>query len=132
MPSWVGRATQYETHVYPFGLPDGLGGYLAPFRWPRHVRPWSAGLDAAFGVRSAVSAARQRSVQWDGGHIWLQNPYLQFFTGDTHLQTEFSIDPSILTRWRQRIGEERIELLLALTIEAARAAGLIKRASLEK
>tara|TARA_B110001454_G_scaffold214618_2_gene234698 strand:- start:4414 stop:4833 length:420 start_codon:yes stop_codon:yes gene_type:complete len=42
------------------------------------------------------------------------------------------IDPSSLTRWRKRIGEEGVELLLAVTIEEARAAGLIKRASLDK
>jgi IS5 family transposase len=60
-------------------------------------------------------------------NTWLENPYWQFFTGETYLQTELPIDPSSLTRWRQRIGEEGVELLLAVTIEAARAAGLIKR-----
>lgn len=62
----------------------------------------------------------------------LENPYWQFFTGETYLQTELPIDPSSLTRWRQRIGEEGVELLLAVTIEAAKAAGLIKRASTDK
>ena len=65
-------------------------------------------------------------------NTWLENPYWQFFTGETYLQTELPIDPSSLTRWRQRIGEEGVELLLAVTIEAARAAGLIKRSSLDK
>ena len=65
-------------------------------------------------------------------NTWLENPYWQFFTGETYLQTELPIDPSSLTRWRQRIGEEGVELLLAVTIEAARAAGLIKRSSVEK
>ncbi|PRH15837.1 IS5 family transposase, partial [Burkholderia multivorans] len=65
-------------------------------------------------------------------NTWLENPYWQFFTGETYLQTELPIDPSSLTRWRQRIGEEGVELLLAVTIEAAKAAGLIKRASLDK
>ena len=37
-----------------------------------------------------------------------------------------------MTRWRQRIGEEGVELLLAVTIEAGRKAGLIKRESLDK
>ena len=65
-------------------------------------------------------------------NTWLENPYWQFFTGETYLQTELPIDPSSLTRWRQRIGEEGVELLLAVTIEAARAAGMIKRSSLDK
>lgn len=55
-------------------------------------------------------------------NTWLKNPYWQFFTGETYLQTELPIDPSSLTRWRQDIGEEGVELLLAITISAARAA----------
>lgn len=42
-------------------------------------------------------------------NTWLENPYWQFFTGETYLQTELPIDPSSLTRWRQRIGEEGVE-----------------------
>ena len=56
----------------------------------------------------------------------------QYFCGETYLQTELPIDPSSLSRWRKRIGEEGVELLLAVTIEAARAAGLIKKSSLDK
>ncbi len=63
---------------------------------------------------------------------WLENPYWQYFCGETYLQTELPIDSSSLTRWRKRIGEESAELLLALTIEAAHAAGLIKKSSLDK
>lgn len=63
---------------------------------------------------------------------WLENPYWQYFCGETYLQTELPINPSSLTRWRKRIGEEGVETLLAVTIEAARAAGLIKEASLNR
>ena len=63
---------------------------------------------------------------------WLENPYWQYFCGETYLQTELPIDPSSLSRWRKRIGEEGVELLLVVTIEAARAAGLIKKSSLDK
>lgn len=63
---------------------------------------------------------------------WLENPYWQYFCGETWLQTELPIDPSSLTRWRKRIGEEGVEVLLAVTIEAARAGGLIKKSSLDK
>ena len=48
------------------------------------------------------------------------------------MQVELSIDPSGLTRWRQHIGEDGAQLLLAVTIEVAGAAGLIKRTSLNK
>ncbi len=65
-------------------------------------------------------------------NTWLENPYWQFFTGETYLQTKLPIDPSSLTRWRQRIGEEGVEVLLAATIQAARGAGLIKRTSVNQ
>ncbi len=65
-------------------------------------------------------------------NTWLENPYWQYFCGETYLQTELPIDPSSLTRWRQRIGEEGVEMLLAVSIEAARAAGLINKASVQR
>ncbi|MDB5778984.1 MAG: transposase, family, partial [Polaromonas sp.] len=40
---------------------------------------------------------------------WLENPYWQYFCGETYLQTELPIDPSSLSRWRKRIGEEGVE-----------------------
>ena len=44
---------------------------------------------------------------------WLENPYWQFFCGETYLQTELPIDPSSLTRWRKRIGiKANIEMFL--------------------
>jgi IS5 family transposase len=42
------------------------------------------------------------------------------------------IDPSSLTRWRQRIGEEGVEWLLTKTIEAGRASGTVADKSLER
>lgn len=65
-------------------------------------------------------------------NTWVENPYWQFFCGETYLQTELPIDPSSLTRWRQRIGEEGVEVLLAITIKAAKAAGLINKASVQR
>ena len=40
---------------------------------------------------------------------WLENPYWQVFTGEAHLQTEPPIDPSSLSRWRNRLGEVGME-----------------------
>ena len=61
--------------------------------------------------------------------LWLENPYWQIFTGETHLQTEPPIDPSSLSRWRKRLGEEGVEEMLAQSIEAAKRTGLIKASS---
>ena len=63
---------------------------------------------------------------------WVENPYWQFFTGETDLQTEAPVDPSSLTRWRKRVGEAGVETLLALTIEAARKAGMISKTSVDR
>jgi IS5 family transposase len=62
-------------------------------------------------------------------NTWVENPYWQFFCGETYLQTEAPIDPSSLTRWRKRIGEQGVETLLAATIDAARRGKVIKAAS---
>ena len=37
-------------------------------------------------------------------HRWVENPYWQFFCGEVYLQHQLPIDPSSLTRFRQRIG----------------------------
>src|SRR5471030_303971 len=50
---------------------------------------------------------------------WVENPYWQLFCGETWFQHRPPIDPSSLTRWRQRIGEEGLEWMLTQTIKAA-------------
>ena len=62
---------------------------------------------------------------------WVENPYWQVFTGETYLQIEPPIDPSSLTRWRQRLGEEGIEELLAVTISAGQRSGAVRKNSLK-
>ena len=63
---------------------------------------------------------------------WVENPYWQHFTGETFFQHRPPIDPSCLTRWRQRIGEEGAEWLLTKTIEAGRASGTVDDDSLSR
>ena len=65
-------------------------------------------------------------------NTWVENPYWQHFTGETHLQTKAPIDPSSLTRWRRRIGEAGVETLLKVTIEAARRGGFVNKTSFER
>ena len=54
---------------------------------------------------------------------FLDSPYVQFFCGETHFQHALPLDRSSMTRWRKRIGAERLELLLAETLAAAQRAG---------
>lgn len=63
---------------------------------------------------------------------WIENPYMQYFCGETHFQHRLPIDPSSMTRWRKRLGESGVEKLLAQTIEAAKKGCVIKQRSLER
>jgi transposase, IS5 family len=63
---------------------------------------------------------------------WVENPYWQLFCGETWFQHHPPIDPSSLTRWRQRIGAEGLQWLLAQTICAAASAKVIRQQSLNK
>lgn len=38
--------------------------------------------------------------------VWQQNPYYQYFTGETHFQWQKPCDPSDLVHFRKRIGED--------------------------
>jgi IS5 family transposase len=66
------------------------------------------------------------------GARWVENPYYQHFCGETFFQHRPPIDPSCLTRWRNRIGEDGAEWLLTKTIEAGRASGAVDDDSLAR
>ena len=36
---------------------------------------------------------------------WSENPYWQYFCGEIYFQHELPVNPSSLTRWRQRLGD---------------------------
>ena len=65
-------------------------------------------------------------------NTWMENPYVQYFTGETYFQTEAPMDSSSLTRWRKRIGEEGVESMLIVTIDAAQKIGAVKASSFER
>lgn len=43
---------------------------------------------------------------------WGENPYYQHFCGEEFIQHRLVFDRSSLTRWRNRIGEERLQALV--------------------
>ena len=43
---------------------------------------------------------------------WVENPYFQYLCGEEFFCHELPFDRSSMTRWRQRMGEERIASLL--------------------
>jgi IS5 family transposase len=63
--------------------------------------------------------------------MWVENPYWQHFCGYDHLQWKFPIDGSSLTRWRKRLGSEKIEELLKLTVEVAVKVGMVDKKDLQ-
>src|SRR5215212_5286709 len=50
---------------------------------------------------------------------WVENPYMQAFCGEAFFRHVLPLDRSSLTRWRNRIGADQLEVLLAETIAAA-------------
>jgi IS5 family transposase len=63
---------------------------------------------------------------------YLDSPYVQLFCGGTHFQHALPLDRSSMTRWRQRIGAERLELLLAESLAAARRGGAVEEKHLRR
>jgi IS5 family transposase len=63
---------------------------------------------------------------------WVENPYWQFFCGLSYMQHELPIDPSSLSRWRKRVGAERLEKLLEATIRTALAMKAMRPQELAK
>jgi transposase, IS5 family len=63
---------------------------------------------------------------------WVENPSNQHFTGETFFQHALPIDPSSLTRWHGRIGEEGVEWLLTQKIRAGQEFGVITDDSVKR
>lgn len=63
---------------------------------------------------------------------WVENPYWQFFCGFQYMQHELPIDPSMMSKWRKRVGAERLEKLLEATIQTALAMKAVKPHELDK
>lgn len=63
---------------------------------------------------------------------WVENPYWQYFCGETYFQHVPPIDPSSLTRFRQRIGEVGCEKILQVTISAGVQSRTVKAADFKR
>jgi len=57
---------------------------------------------------------------------WVENPYYQFFCGEEFFQHRLVFDRSSLTRWRNRMGEERLQALLQESLSVATGTEAIK------
>ena len=50
---------------------------------------------------------------------WLENPYYQLFCGEEFFRHEAPFDRSSMTRWRQRMGEEKAATLIQESLSVA-------------
>jgi IS5 family transposase len=62
---------------------------------------------------------------------WVENPYWQYFCGETYFRHELPIHPTSLTRFRKRIGEEGSEFLLSQTVDAGLKTGAVDKRDLD-
>jgi transposase, IS5 family len=63
---------------------------------------------------------------------WVENPYYQFFCGEEFFQHRLVFDRSSLTRWRQRMGEEKLQALLQESLLVATKTEAIKPSDLNR
>jgi IS5 family transposase len=63
---------------------------------------------------------------------WIENPYWQYFCGYDFLQQKFPINPSSFSRWRNRIGKEKIDKLLSHTLKTDKKIKTIETNSFKK
>src|SRR5499426_3643484 len=61
---------------------------------------------------------------------WVENPYYQYFCGEEFFQHRLVFDRSSMTHWRQRMGEERLKVLLQESLSIAVRTKAIKPSEL--
>jgi IS5 family transposase len=63
---------------------------------------------------------------------WIENPYFQLFCAEEFFRHKPPLDRSALTRWRQRIGEEKLVALIQESLNVAARTGAAKPADFSK
>jgi len=63
---------------------------------------------------------------------WVENPYYQYFCGEEFFQHRLVFDRSSLTRWRNRMGEERLTALIPESLSVATRTRAIKPSKLSR
>jgi transposase, IS5 family len=64
--------------------------------------------------------------------LWLENPYYQYFCGEEFFQHRLPLDRSSMTNWRNRMGEERLQVLLQESLAVATKTGAMKPGDLAR
>jgi transposase, IS5 family len=57
---------------------------------------------------------------------WVENPYYQLFCGEAFFRHDVPFDRSSMTRWRQRMGEDKVVALIQESLNVATRVGAAK------
>jgi IS5 family transposase len=63
---------------------------------------------------------------------WVENPYYQYLCGEEFFQHRLIFDRSSLTRWRQRMGEDKLSALIQESLSVATKTGAMKPSDLSR
>jgi transposase, IS5 family len=63
---------------------------------------------------------------------WVENPYFQLFCGEEFFRHKLPFDRSSLTRWRQRMGEEKLVAPIQESLSAATRTGAARPSDFAK
>lgn len=63
---------------------------------------------------------------------WAENSYFQFFCGEEVFRHDLPFDRSSMSRWRQRLGEERLAALIQESLRVAQATGALSTKDLAR
>ena len=63
---------------------------------------------------------------------WVENPYFQYFCGEEFFRHRLTFERSSITRWRQRMGEDKLNALLQESLAVAAKTKAIKPVELSQ
>lgn len=63
---------------------------------------------------------------------WVENPYWQYLSGMKFFEHEAPVDPTSMTRWRNRVGQAGAEAMLKQTVETGLRIKAVKPSQLER
>jgi IS5 family transposase len=63
---------------------------------------------------------------------WVENPCYHLFCGEVFFQHRLTFDRSSMTRWRQRMGEEKLTTLIQESLARAIRVGAAKASDFSK
>lgn len=63
---------------------------------------------------------------------FIENPYYQYFCGEEFFRHDLPLDRSSMTRWRNRMGDDKIEVLLQESLSVAVKVGAAKPSDFTK